>query len=67
MKSRLEADVGKDTYVTIQISGKANNMLNGAVSRSGRTKKQEARVRLEDHLTRYQCISEVNNATKFED
>lgn len=67
IESKSKVDLEKTTHVTIKISGKANRLLNAAVTRSGRRKTQEARVRLEDHLIRYQSVSEINNATKFEE
>lgn len=61
----VKEDSEKKTYVTVCISAKANKLLNEATERSGRKKTQEARIRIEDHLSRYQSVSEVSNATKF--
>ena len=60
----MKSDLDKGVYVTIKISMETNKKLNSACERSGRTKKQEVKMRIEHHLIEYRSISEVNYAVK---
>jgi len=46
-------------HITIKLSSKTNQLLSESAERSHRKKVAEARLRLEDHLNRYQSISEI--------
>ena len=56
----LKQEEYKAVLISFQLSAKANKYLSEATERSGRTKKQEARLRLHDHLEKYHCISELH-------
>lgn len=61
----MESEVNKKyqkVYISFQISESANRLLTESSKRSGRKKIQEAKLRLEDHLHRFQSISEINQA-----
>ena len=65
----LDVDVDakfKPVHVQAQalISSRANKLLTIAAELSGRTKTQEAKLRLHDHLEKYSLISAVNIAEK---
>lgn len=45
--------------IAFRISQKANTAITESCSRSGRSKKTEAAMRLEDHLRRYKSITEI--------
>lgn len=55
----------KPVYVSTHITSRANQLLSEAAQRSGRTKTQEAKLRLHDHLEKYLCISELNKAEEI--
>tara|TARA_B110000879_G_scaffold75242_1_gene104980 strand:- start:841 stop:1041 length:201 start_codon:yes stop_codon:yes gene_type:complete len=46
--------------ISMQITADANKLLTQAAQRSGRSKTQEAKLRLHDHLEKYQSISEMH-------
>ena len=48
----------KPVYITFQISSVLNKLLSESAIRSNRKKRQEAALRLEDHLMRFRSISE---------
>ncbi|WP_419421554.1 TraY domain-containing protein (plasmid) [Legionella sp. D16C41] len=50
----------KDVFITIKISSEGNKLLTESCKRSKRKKIQEATLRLEDHLSKYRSISELN-------
>lgn len=50
--------------IAFQMSKEANDFLNQACERSGRTKKSEAKMRLEDHLQRFVSITEIGNVSE---
>lgn len=62
MSLKQELEKYKPVLISFQISAKANMHLSEASGRSGRTKRQEARLRLHDHLEKYYCISELHKA-----
>ena len=62
MKSDVDGENFKPVHIQAFISSRANQLLTEAAERSGRTKTQEARLRLHDHLEKYHCISELNKA-----
>jgi len=61
----LESDVDginfKAVHIQAFISSRVNKLLTEAAERSGRTKRQEARLRLGDHLEKFQSISEMHS------
>ena len=60
-----ESDEYKAVSISFELEAKANQYLSEAAKRSGRTKKQEAKLRLHDHLLKYISISELNKAEKL--
>lgn len=62
----LEQDLGeyRPVLISFEINAEANKYLSEASKRSGRTKRQEAKLRLHDHLDRYISISELKKAEK---
>ena len=62
MKSDVDYKNFKSVHVQARISSRANKLLTEAAERAGRTKTQEAKLRLHDHLEKYHCISELNKA-----
>lgn len=46
--------------ISFKISARANRYLTEAINRSGRSKLQEARLRLEDHLLRFMDIATIS-------
>lgn len=65
----MDLDVGGESFnsvqLSMQITADANKLLTQAAIRSGRSKTQEAKLRLHDHLGKYYCISELNKAVKI--
>ncbi|WP_131784007.1 TraY domain-containing protein [Legionella gresilensis] len=59
MESETNNKYGK-VYISFQLSEKANQLLTESCKRSGRKKIPEAALRLEDHLSRFRSISELN-------
>lgn len=59
MESDIDVRGYKPVYVSVRITAEANELLSDAAKRSGRTKTQEAKLRLHDHLERYRSIAEV--------
>ena len=50
------------TWITIQLSSEANELITRSCSNSVRSKKMEAKIRLEDHLKRFASIAEIGKA-----
>ena len=50
-----------EVYISFRLSSEANKALSEAAVRSGRKKKQEAKLRLESHLRNFPLISDLNN------
>ncbi len=67
----MEQELSEKEYPPVSISfdldARANKALTIAASKSGRTKKQEAKIRMHDHLAKYECISVLNKAHKREE
>lgn len=53
------------TTVTCVVDKSGNDLLTIAAAKSGRSKKAEAEIRLRDHLSKFESIAEVGNATAF--
>ncbi len=53
----------KSVYVTIKLSAEGNQLLSESCERSNRKKLQEAALRLEDHLKRFNSISKLGEAS----
>ncbi|WP_131783630.1 TraY domain-containing protein [Legionella gresilensis] len=53
-------------YISFQLSERANQLLTESCGRSGRKKIPEAALRLEDHLSRFRSISELNQTVPHE-
>ena len=51
----------KKVHITIQLSEESNKLLSESATRSKRKKIQEVILRIEDHLHRYQSISELDH------
>jgi hypothetical protein len=49
--------------IAFRVSKTPNELLNKAIERSKRTKKSEAKMRLEDHLRRFVSITEIGQTT----
>ena len=63
---KLESDTDyKSVFITVKLSAKANMLLTKSSRHACRKKVQEAKIRLEDHLNRYESISRVNVADEF--
>ena len=62
----LEQDLAeyRPVLISFEINAEANRYLSEASKRSGRTKRQEAKLRLHDHLHRFISISELKKAEK---
>lgn len=56
----------KPVYISIKLSAEANQALSEAAMRTGRTKKTEARLRLESHLRHIESILDLDNFFKRE-
>ena len=52
----------QSVFISFEVDAKANKLLTEAASLSGRTKRQEAKLRLHDHLNRFENISMLNKA-----
>lgn len=62
MKQELEIETYRDVLISFPVNSRGNKLLSQAAERAGRTKRQEAKLRLHDHLEKFQSISEVNKA-----
>ena len=49
----------KSVFLTVKLSAEGNKLLTESCERSNRKKIQEATLRLEDHLTRFDSISKL--------
>ena len=66
LKWDLDCHNYKEVYLSTRIQGECNKLLSEAASRSGRTKTQEAQLRLHDHLLRFASIAELRKAEERE-
>ena len=68
LKQEQECDeyAYKRVMISFEVDAKANKFLTEAASKSGRTKRQEAKLRLHDHLHRFASISELSKAEERE-
>lgn len=65
-EEKLESDTDyKSVFITVKLSAKANMLLTKSSKQACRKKVQEAKIRLEDHLNRYESISKVSVANEF--
>lgn len=64
MASNVDGEGYKSVHVQALINSRANKLLTIAAELSGRTKTQEAKLRLHDHLEKYSSISAVNITEK---
>lgn len=55
----------ESVFISFQLSARGNKLITESATRSGRTKKKEALLRLEDHLRRYRSISEISKAIEI--
>lgn len=62
MKSNEHQEAYKAVYLSLRITSEENKLLTQASEKSNRTKTQEARLRLHDHLNRFSSISVLNKA-----
>jgi hypothetical protein len=62
MKQELDDGGYRDVLISFPVNSRGNKLLSQAAERAGRTKRQEAKLRLHDHLEKFQSISEVNKA-----
>lgn len=62
MRGMIQDNKFSSVYITIRLSAESNKIISIAAERSGRNKIQEARLRLEDHLSRFRSIAEPNHA-----
>jgi hypothetical protein len=54
----------RPVYVSIKLSSEGNEALSESAKRTGRTKKTEARLRLESHLRHFESILDLDNYSK---
>ncbi|MCD9504021.1 TraY domain-containing protein [Photobacterium phosphoreum] len=64
MKIKSESDTYQESHVTCFLTKEINKLLDEAKKRSGRSKKQEAEMRLADSLLRFQSLAEIGIATE---
>jgi hypothetical protein len=50
-------------HVTVYLPPNINALLDDSVRKSGRTKRVEVQMRIEDHLKRYQSLTEIGHRT----
>lgn len=53
-------------HITLNLSVNSNRLLSESAKRSNRKKIQEAILRLEDHLSKFRSISELNCAIPYD-
>lgn len=56
----------RPVYISLKISSEANEALSESAKRTGRTKKTEARLRLESHLRHFESILDLDKFLKRE-
>ncbi|HBI2968743.1 TPA: TraY domain-containing protein [Legionella pneumophila] len=56
----------RPVYISLKLSSEANEALSESAKRTGRTKKTEARLRLESHLRHFESILDLDNFLKRE-
>lgn len=54
----------RPVYISLKLSSEANEALSESAKRTGRTKKTEARLRLESHLRHFESILDLDNFQK---
>ena len=59
-KQELEG-IYRDVLISFPVKAHSNRLLSQAAERAGRTKRQEAKLRLHDHLEKFQSISEMHS------
>lgn len=57
-----EQNYYESVQIAFELSADANRLISESSKRSGRTKRKEAQIRLEDHLKKYSSISEISRA-----
>lgn len=62
MSLEQDLDEYRPVLISFEVNATANRYLSEASKRSGRTKRQEAKLRLHDHLERFISISELKKA-----
>ena len=60
MKHELGQELYRGVLISFPVNARGNKLLSQAAERAGRTKRQEAKLRLHDHLEKFQSISEIN-------
>lgn len=60
----IEESGFRTVLISFEVGAKANRFLTEAADKSGRTKRQEAKLRLENHLMNYESIVDSNTAIK---
>ena len=63
-KPELNNEAYRDVLISFPVNARGNKLLSQAAERAGRTKRQEAKLRLHDHLEKFQSISEINKAVE---
>lgn len=61
LKQELNEELYRDVLISFSVNARANKLLSQAAERANRTKRQEAKLRLHDHLEKFQSISEMNS------
>ena len=59
-----QIELYKDVFISFRLDSKSNKLLSQAANRANRTKRQEAKLRLHDHLEKYSSISEISKAVE---
>lgn len=57
-----QSDSYKDVFISFNLDAKSNEYLSESAKRANRTKRQEAQIRLRDHLANFSSISEISKA-----
>lgn len=65
MRNLKVEHAGGGVTLSLQLGGEVNELLTLAAKRSGRTKRQEALLRLTDHLQQVQDIAAAGKSFKF--
>lgn len=50
----------KAVYISFTLDAKSNELLSESAKRANRTKRQEAQIRLRDHIANFSSISEIS-------
>ncbi len=54
-------NIYEPVYISFKLSAEANKILSESAKQAGRTKKTEARLRLESHLRHFESILNIDN------